>query len=538
MRTPCGARHLCLRAGSPPQKLRGAAAAGVVAEVLPPPSLTPALGVPQGEALCFLPATKLCQLLRDGLVSAVDLLELFIARVERLDDPSNGINAIVVRDFENARHRAQLLDAEHRAGHLRGPLHGLPMTVKESTAVQGLRICKGVWDKRDQESDASEPAVERLLRAGAIIFGKTNVPVDCLDWQTYNPVYRATKNPFAEGRGAGGSSGGSAAALAAGLTPLELGSDVAGSIRVPASFCGVYGLAPTYDAVPYYIPGRESGNKDLAVRGPLARSADDLALALSVLAPACPVQGDGKLFKSYRVAVWEDDAQCPVAREIASTMGAIPQALRGAGVAVTVLSPATPPPGAGISYELYMRLLGGKACKPSSSECDEAFRKEGAAAAKRGEAPLAHYYRGASASHGDWSSDHERRMHVQHDCAAFFSRYDVLIAPIAPSPAFLRDEPEGKNAYTPGRTVVIDGVTRPYTDFFFWPHLPILAGIPSVAVPTGLTSEGLPVGVQVIGAHMQDHQILHFASLLSEALDSPVEPPAVCSPLSPKRRRI
>merc|ERR1719362_2135109 len=299
---------------------------------------------------------------------------------------------------------------------------------------------------------------------------------------------------------------------------------------MPASFCGVYGIAPTYDVVPYYIPGRESGSKDLAVRGPLARSASDLALALSVLAPACQLQCDGKRLESYRVAVWEDDAQCPVASDIARTMGAVLDALRSAGVAATVLSPATPPPGAGISYALYMRLLGGKACRPSSSDCDEELRKKGAAAAGRGEVPLAHYYKGASASHGDWIGDHELRMHVQHDCAVFFSQYDVLIAPITHSPAFLRDEPEGKNAYSSGRTVLIEDVVRPYFEFFFWPHLPILAGIPSVAVPTGLTKEGLPLGVQVIGARTQDQQTIHFAGLLSEALNVRVEPPAAREP--------
>jgi amidase len=194
----------------------------------------------------FLPATKLAALVRRGTVGCLELLDHFIARVERLDPQ---LNAVVVRDFERARQAARALDRQRKKA-ATGPLHGVPMTVKESFDLAGLPTTWGYADRRSHVAEADALAVQRLRAAGAVVFGKTNVPVGLADWQSYNPVYGATNNPWDLGRTPGGSSGGAAAAVAAGLSGLEIGSDIGGSVRVPAHYCGLFGHKPT-DARPF-----------------------------------------------------------------------------------------------------------------------------------------------------------------------------------------------------------------------------------------------------------------------------------------------
>ncbi len=225
----------------------------------------------------FLPAWRLAELTRTGKIGCVELLDHAISRVERLD---GRINAVVVRDFERARRRARALDQADRAE--AGPLFGVPMTVKESFDLAGLPTTWGYEERREHRAEEDAVAVQRIEAAGAVVFGKTNVPVSLADWQSYNPVYGATSNPWDTSRTPGGSSGGSAAAVAAGLSGLEIGSDIGGSIRVPAHFCGIFGHKPTWGL----CPGRgqslvkTAAATDIAVIGPLARSARDLALAL------------------------------------------------------------------------------------------------------------------------------------------------------------------------------------------------------------------------------------------------------------------
>ena len=259
----------------------------------------------------FLPATQLAALVRSGKIGALELLDHYIARTERLD---TRINAVVVRDFERARTRAKHLDSQPDKS---APLFGVPTTVKESFDVQGLPTTRGHPELKDQQVTISSIAIRRLEAAGAVIFGKTNVPVDLADWQSYNPVYGTTSNPWNTEHTPGGSSGGSAAALAAGLTGFEIGSDIGGSIRVPAHFCGVFGHKPTWGLLPNYgdpVTSAAAGT-DISVIGPLSRSATDLITALDILAAPDPDETGLTLnlpaprfssLKDLRVAVWAE----------------------------------------------------------------------------------------------------------------------------------------------------------------------------------------------------------------------------------------
>jgi amidase len=234
--------------------------------------------------LSFLSATALAELIRSRRIGCVEVLDRFIDRVERLDGP---INAVVVRDFDRAGDRARLLDSSKSRN---APPFGIPMTVKESFDVAGLPSTRGHVANRDHRATVSGLAIRRLEEAGAVIFGRTNVPVDLADLQSYNPVYGTTSNPWNVAHMPGGSSGGSAAALAAGLSALEIGSDIGGSIRVPAHYCGVFGHKPTWGLLPNYgdPATTAAAPTDIAVIGPMARSAADLAIALDLLTAPDP----------------------------------------------------------------------------------------------------------------------------------------------------------------------------------------------------------------------------------------------------------
>src|SRR5438093_49282 len=232
----------------------------------------------------FTTAGDMLRALAGRRVSAVELLELHVVRIARHDGT---LNAIVTRDFERARRQAEAADTARARGE-EGPLLGLPITLKVSINVTGLRTTVGVPEWSRFVSDHDAPATTRVRKAGAVIVGKTNVPPVLADWQADNPIFGRTVNPWDPARTPGGSTGGGAAALAAGLTPLEVGSDIGGSIRVPAAFCGVYGHKPSETALPrsgqFPYPPMPNAAVAMGVQGPLARSAEDLELALDVLA--------------------------------------------------------------------------------------------------------------------------------------------------------------------------------------------------------------------------------------------------------------
>ena len=294
--------------------------------------------------VAFLPAKRLAGLIRRGKVGSLELLDHYLARVERFNP---ALNAIIATDIPNARKRARAADRALAKGDIWGPLHGVPMTVKESFDVAGLPTTWGApaWKNSVAEQDAL--SVARLRAAGAVVFGKTNVPMWLADTQAFNAIYGRTKSPWDLDRTPGGSSGGASAALAAGLTGLELGSDIAGSIRNPAAYCGLFGLKPTQGVCPPH--GHALGDNvaplDMLVIGPLGRSADDLALSLDIIAGPDAIEARGmrlalprprgRGLKDYRVAVIADDATAPVARELTAKMAELLRFLRRAKVKVS-----------------------------------------------------------------------------------------------------------------------------------------------------------------------------------------------------------
>ena len=314
----------------------------------------------------FLSATDLAARIRRGAITSVALTDYFIDRIERLD---GDVNAVVVRTFEAARAAAVIADAAAAEGRWLGPLHGVPMTIKESYVLAGTVTSWGLERFRHNQSKHDGLIVQRFKAAGAHFLGKTNVPVDLADFQSYNPLYGATGNPWDVTRTPGGSSGGSAAALAAGFSALEAGSDIGGSIRNPAHFCGVYGHKPTYGVVPMQghelVSGLPEG--DLSVCGPMARSAGDLSLALSIMAGPGQRQAKGwqlalkpavkQALSDFKVVVWATDDLAPVSSAVSSRALAIGAELAAAGAEVSFTArPDFDPARAHENYQTLLKL--------------------------------------------------------------------------------------------------------------------------------------------------------------------------------------
>ncbi|HXT82421.1 MAG TPA: amidase family protein, partial [Acetobacteraceae bacterium] len=360
----------------------------------------------------FLPATRLAELVRSGEIGCLELLDHYITRVERHDAR---INAVVVRDFDRARARARTLDGQADKS---APLFGVPMTAKESFDVAGLPTTRGHVEAKSKPAAMSSIAIRRLESAGAVIFAKTNVPVDLADWQSYNPVYGSTSNPWNTAHTPGGSSGGSAAAMAAGLAGMEIGSDIGGSIRVPAHYCGVFGHKPTWGLCPNYgDPATSSAaGTDISVIGPLARSAGDLAAAMDVLAGPDPAETALTLrlpaprvtaLKELRVAVWSSQPGQETDTEITAKLDELAAALERHGVTVSrTARPALDPTQA---YHLYLRLLQNAWSIRMTDSALAEQRAYAARAAKDDMTADAVMARCADMTHREWLGLNERR---------------------------------------------------------------------------------------------------------------------------------
>jgi amidase len=474
-------------------------------------------------------ATTLLRGLAEGEHTSVALLEHFLARVERLNPR---LNAVVTLDAERARARAAAADAARAAGRPWGPLHGLPITIKDSFETAGLRTTSGAPQLAGHVPASDAAAVARLVAAGAVVFGKTNLPTFAMDVQSFNPVFGTTNNPWDTSRSPGGSSGGSAAALAAGLTALELGSDIGGSIRNPAHFCGVYGHKPSFGIVPLqgHIPGPPGTlqDTDIAVAGPLARSAEDLALALDVLAGPGPMQAAAWRLQlpaprqtslpRFRVAAWLDDAGCAVDTSVLERLHATVDALRAAGVQVdeaarpahgfadalrvfrALLFAATSP---GVPPEMFARLVQKAAADPPDDDAE--------------------FARGTTLRHRDWLIVHEERERQRAHWARFFTTYDVLLCPVTPTPAITHDpsQPAGD------RIIMVNGQRRSYWEQVGWAGLVGAALLPVTVAPVGRTAAGLPVGVQIVGPYLEDRTTIEFARLLAGVNGGFEAPPGV-----------
>jgi amidase len=426
-------------------------------------------------------------------VSALELFEAAVERIERLDGP---INAVVVRDFDRARQAAKRAD-EAIAGGDRRPLLGLPMTVKESHNVEGLPTTWGSEAFKGWIAPADSVGVARLKAAGAVILGKTNVPPFLADWQADNPVYGRTNNPHDLTRSPGGSSGGGAAALATGMVPLEFGSDIGGSIRVPAAFCGVYGHKPSYALVPtrgHAPPGLDGAPVVLAVVGPLARSVADLELALDVLAGPTDEAAVGyrldlpqprhARLADFRVLVIDDHPSAVLANEVRAALDETVRRIEAAGAQVSRGSDLTPDLAA--AQGLYGALL--------------------MTAMSRGAPPSPDLI----SAHA-WMDLLDAQLPVRRRWAKLFEAFDVVLAPTFGVAAF-----EHQSGPFTERTLVIDGQTTAYRDQVAWPGIATLANLPATALPIGSTKAGLPIGAQVIGPYLEDRTCLAFARLVAD----------------------
>ncbi|MDE0054498.1 MAG: amidase [Gammaproteobacteria bacterium] len=471
--------------------------------------------------LAFKPALELAAMIRNREIRSAELTEHYIERIEKLD--GQGINAVPVRTFERAREDADRADAAMARGEQLGPLHGVPMTIKESYVMRDTPSTWGLEAFRDNIGRTDGIAVSRFRAAGAVFLGKTNVPANLADFQTYNPLYGTTGNPWDTDRIPGGSSGGSAAALAAGFCALEAGSDIGGSIRNPAHFCGVYGHKPTWGIVP--MAGHEllehTPDADLSVCGPLARSADDLAVALDTMAGAPGRERRGWRLElpppefnrlgDLRVALWPDDSLCPVATEISDRVVSVGQTLARLGA--TVSDTARPGFDVKRAHDTYVSLLNSVMSAPQP---EDEYARNVARAAEFDPADMsfrAVSARGMVLNHREWIRYNFKREHLRFAWDDFFEDWDILLCPQMATPAFTHDHrPFGQ------RTIDVDGVQRDYFEQLFWSGLVTNAYLPSTVFPTGLSRGRLPIGIQAVGAAYRDRRTIEFARLMADEI--------------------
>jgi amidase len=455
--------------------------------------------------ILLLAAGEVVGVVRRGEVSSRELTEMLLERIDAVDPR---VNALVELRREGALAEAAAADRAIADG-VAGPLQGVPMTVKESFNVAGLRTTWGNPAFKDYVADWDATAVKRLRQAGAVILGKSNVPAMLGDFgQSANELYGVTNNPWDTTRTPGGSTGGGAAALAAGMTFLEYGSDLVGSIRIPASFCGVYGLRPSVETVPlrgFQPPGppaRPSEMAYMSAAGPLARSAGDLRTALSVTAgPTAPAANayswslaaprHGRL-EDFRAGVVLDHPHASVSSDVAAVLSDSVDALARAGVSVVEGWPADLDPVADYeSFGFHVQLF-------------LALQAPGASSGKL----------------SDFIEHENRRMAARAARSRYFEGIDVFLCPVNFTAAFAHD-----GSLFAERTIATPEGDRSYADQPFWTSHASLPGLPAVAAPVGIASGGLPVGMQIIGPLHEDDTAITFAEALGDVIGGFRAPP-------------
>jgi amidase len=477
----------------------------------------------------FASATELVAALAAGRLSSVELLERLLDRIERLGDE---VNAFVTLDAARAVQHAAEADAARARGAASGALHGLAMTVKDCFETAGLRTTCGAPPLAEHVPARDADAVALLKDAGAIVFGKTNTPTFAADGQAFNPVAGTTRNPWDLARTPGGSSGGSAAALAAGLTTLELGSDHAGSVRIPASFCGVFGLKPSAGIVPLrgHIPGPPGtlARSDMNVAGPLARSPDDLDLALDVLAAPDPRDAAawrlalppprGAALGDYRLAVWLDDDACPVDPEVSAVLRGAVDALADAGARLHERGGPAP---LRDYVRVHRTLLMGVACDGLSEEEVAGLEAAVAAGALDESRDAGRHARWLVQTKRAWNAADEERARMAAGWAELFEEADALLCPVVANAA-----PPHDHAPLGERRVMVGDEERDAWDQVCWSSFASACGLPAVSAPVGRTASDLPVGIQVVGPYLEDRTAIDVARRITEAVGGFERPPA------------
>lgn len=463
--------------------------------------------------------------LQDGRIGALELLEAYFERIGQINGQ---LNALVEFDMDNARERARFADSVRLSGDTLGPLHGLPISVKEMFDVVGMRTTWGDPTLRNNRPETNAVVVERLLDAGANIFGKSNIPQNMADWETHNPVYGGTRNPWKLEHSPGGSSGGAAAAVAAGLTGAEIGHEWGGSIRQPCHYCGIYGLNPTWGIIPNegtscFGDLREG---EFAVAGPMARDARDLGLLLSAIAGPDQETAEGwhlslpgprrDDLRSFRVAVMLDHPACPIDSDYRDLLQGVMDRLVAHGVDVS--DSARPEVDLDRVMDVFTRLVR-SATSPflSASRFREA---ETQAADGSCSAHTLLNVRSTTATHRDWLAAHEMRLAMRRAWHQFYGEWDVLLCPAAATAA----PPFDDSGNVAGRTICVNGAPQLIETQHFWFAHACIGSLPAVVAPVGSLNNGMPVGIQILGPRFGDFTAIRFAECLTEMIDGYMPP--------------
>jgi len=469
----------------------------------------------------FLSATRLAAEIKAGRLRSVDVVAAFLDRIAKYD---NRVRAIADLDAAGALRQARAADRAVEAGHPLGPLHGLPMTLKDGFRVAGLRSSFGLPHLRFYRPGTDCEVVARLRRAGAVLLGRTAVPFACFDWQCRPPLARECLNPLDPTRTPGGSSGGAAAALAARFTPLELGTDVAGSIRYPAHCCGVFGLRTTVGLVPSDDIGPPPGKPMLPSVisvGPMARSIEDLGLLLDALLPDRDAREVSQPAGSrLRIAVTPAVEGCRPDESSSAAAAGFVARLRDAGHEVATLD--RPPFDFEEAYSLW-GLLGGFEMKQQFPTVMRGRLAMRAFAAwflqyRLGSGPLTtHFRRGLLASDAEYRDGLARRDELVRVVDAFFGRHDLWVLPASPGVAIRRQRP--------GLPIRAASGAVPYSRYLGQYLCPTATvGTPSLVLPAGLGEGGMPVGVQVHGPRFADRWLIGTAGpqLATAGIETPL----------------
>jgi amidase len=474
--------------------------------------------------------------IRRGEISAEELVRAYLDRIRAFNP---GLNALVTVDADGALAEARSRDRELAEGGEAGPLHGLPLSVKDALNVAGMRSTGGIPGYRSHIPDRDAEAVARVRRTGAVILGKTNMPTANADFQSRNPIFGVTNNPWDPERTPGGSCGGGGAAVAAGLSSLELGSEIGGSLRIPAHFCGLFAHKSSYRTCPmtgHIPPGPESPGRDvfefdLAVIGGIARSPSDLELLLqSVAGPPSTEQPAWRLdfpsprateLSDFRVAVWFDDPLLPLDGEVREVLHELLDALESEGAQLDRSPPL--PTGLEELHAVYEALLfSAFAGDPSNSIISPqsaAYFVLHAARSPRGQGVRARRY--IEQKHRKWFHFDRLRFELIQRWASFFESYDVVLMPITPTVAPPHHNMD-HNAWS--RTITVNGENRNYFEQSIWNGVANLLRTPATAAPAGRTRGGLPVGVQIMGPVCEDLTPLAFAKCMEQSFGGFVAP--------------
>lgn len=473
--------------------------------------------------IVYATAREMLAQLKAQEISARELLDAHVSRQEGL---AKTIGAVIATDVERAYRDAHAIDHARANARDLGALAGLPITIKDGFDVENMPAVAGTMGLtgRDKQCDDAE-LVKRARAQGAVVWGKTNVPYMLGDWQSYNAVYGTTNNPYDAGRVPGGSSGGAAAALACGITPLEIGSDIGGSLRTPASFCGVYALKPTWGVLPMrgHIPPmpEQYYELDLGVGGPMARNAEDLRLFWTVLSGKL---SERKCIRGMRVAVWEEDSNFPLARDVREGVVRAAHALEAQGA---VVKPTASPVDSRDLLVTYRRILAPilAAGFPESMLAEmEKTREADKHAIGDSPDPWSPAFNRlvCTSRYHEFAQALAQRQRLKDRMAVFFQDYDAILMPVAPVVAFRHDHSEPFFA----RKLDVDGQSVSYMTMLCWIALATTLHLPAIAMPAGLNGNGLPVGVQLVGPEHGEDRLFDLAAASEEGLGGFI-PPAI-----------